>query len=158
MRECLEQKYKEFYDTDPEKFVRSAYFDCLGTLKSTTEKVVKLVFGEQHPYLTNLFEKSKEDGKSLSKLRSDIAHGLISMLSRPEEMIVRKRLSEMSQISCDFLTRLALSLTPEQPIPAKTVPFTSSRPLSDPRNSLVIRDVQGLVDLDEWLIKAEWIS
>lgn len=157
-RKCIEKKYKEYYETDPEEFVRLAYFDCLGPLKSTTEKVVKRVFGENHPHLVSLFKKSKEDGRSLSQLRSDIAHGFISMLSRQEEMIIGRRLEEMARIANEFLTRLALSLTAEQKIPENTIPFTSLRQLSDPRSTLVIRDVQGLLDLEEWRIKAEWVA
>jgi len=157
-RECIEEAFKKYYETDPEKFVRIAYFACLGTLKSTTETVAKLVFGEEHSYVARLFENSAEDGKSLSKLRSEIAHGLVSMLSRADERVVGKRLDEMARISKEFLIRLALSLTPEMPIPDNAVPFTSLRPLSDPRNSLVIRDVQGLVSLEDWRIKGEWVA
>lgn len=156
-RECVEELYKLYYLDDPTKFVTSAYFDCVGPIKKTTKTVASLVFGEGHEFVSWLFDDS-ERGKSLHKIRSDIAHGFISMLSREQELLVRKRVGDISQIANAFLRRLASSLPADQPLSETRLEFTSTLKFSDPRNTLVIRDPQAIVRMEDWRIRPEWVS
>lgn len=153
--ECIKTKYKEFYESDPLKFVVDAYFDCYGTLKSKTQEIIKLIFGNEHEYLRKLFEKEKRE--SLYDIRSALAHGRFSYSDKSDRKIVEERIYDIERISRDFIFRLILKLEPGEKIrywSDKHALFVST---SDPRTTLVVSD-DKIIPNKDWHIRAEWCN
>jgi len=55
---CIIQKHEELFEARSSEFVEQAYFDCIVGLKQKAKRAAAVVFGENHPHLTLLFEKS----------------------------------------------------------------------------------------------------
>ncbi len=151
--DCIRAK-AEILATDPSRFVIDAYFECVTTLRSRTEAVVRLVFGDNHPHVKALFERA-EDGYSLSELRSGIAHGQLTLASADDERLVRHRVEQMRFIAKEFLSRLASRTRAGSELPAwsgrRSVPTTTA----DPRTILSATSEDALPKQD-WQIRPEW--
>jgi len=150
---CIKAKYKELYKIDPLKFIIEAYFDCYGTLKSKTQEIIKLIFGDKHEYLNKLFEKEKE--WSLYDIRGALAHGRLSYLDESHRKIVEERIYDIERIARDLIFRLILRLKPGEKIrywSGKHGHFFST---SDPRSTLVVSD-EKIIPNKDWHIRAEW--
>lgn len=158
MQECIEVKINELYPENPRKFIEQAYFDCVLSLKNKTKNIVELVFGNDHPYLNQLFKKNVEDKKSLLEIRSGIAHGSLSLLDKSDETLVAKRLPEIAQITKEFLTRLIFSIKPDNKMPVWSGNFTSQYTFADPRSTLIMQNEYGMIIGDDWKIRPEWVS
>lgn len=153
---CIKEKHDALYETDPGRFVMDAYFDCVVGLKERTRRVTELVFGPGHPYIKQLFEKDS-DGHSLNGIRSELAHGGVTLMDRDHEQLVRNRLNEIAQISKDFLTRLIFFLKPEDPLPSWSRHYSNAMHFTDPRSTMFVNSEVPVVDKD-WRIRPEWCS
>ena len=152
---CIRAKYKEIYKLDPIKFINKAYFDCCGTLKSKTQEIIKLIFGDKHEYFKKLFEKEK--GESLYDIRGALAHGRLSYSDELHRKIVEDRIYDIERISRDLIFRLILKLEPGEKIrywSGKHALFAST---SDPRTTLVVSD-EKIIPNKDWHIRAEWCN
>ena len=98
---CITSLYDSLFSDDPVRFVQKAYFDCVLSLTKRVRTVIELAFGSGHPYLAALTEK--HDGVSLSDIRSKLAHGRLTLVSKEDKHTVRKRLHEIAHISKEFL-------------------------------------------------------
>ncbi len=154
-KECVEKLYEQHYEKDPLKFVREAYFECVVSLKRRTEAVVKLVFGDDHPALSALFTKS--EGYSLSDIRSELAHGGLTRLSRVDRDLVERRTGEIAQISREFLLRVIFGLKPESEPLKWSGRHLAGASFDDPRTYAFVTTPKALGTKD-WRIKAEWIE
>src|ERR1700674_1885 len=133
---CIEQKQKELLQADPVRFVTESYFQCTQSLTAKTKLAVNAIFGEAHPYLKLLFEDFPDGDVSLSKLRSALAHGGVSLLDRKHEHLVRKHLHEMERITKDFLLRVLFRLDKSDKVPDWSGTFQVSLITADPRSTL----------------------
>jgi len=152
---CIKAKYKELYKSDPIKFIMEAYFDCCGTLKSKTQEIIKLIFGDKHEYFNKLFEKEK--GESLYDIRGALAHGRLSYSNELHRKVVEDRIYDIERISRDLIFRLILKLEPGEKIrywSDKHALFVST---SDPRTTLVVSD-DKIIPNKDWHIRAEWCN
>jgi hypothetical protein len=151
---CIEEKYKALYKSNPIQFVVDAYFDCVQGLKRKTRLVSELVFGPGHDAIAALFEAGK-DGESLSDIRSQLAHGRLSLADRQHEHLVRKRVHEIAEIARAFLMRLIFRLRPGDKLPAWSGLHQMHMTTSDPRNTLVASCLD-IFPLKDWSIKTHW--
>jgi len=152
--ECIQAKHAQLYDDDPARFVREAYFECIVGLKARTRKVVEAVFGEDHEAVRALFD-DEDDRMPLSEIRSDIAHGELSLLVREHEDSVRSRLAEIADISRAFLLRLTFNTDPEARPPTWSRKHQSSFSGHDPRSFLVL-NTDSILPTTDWRIRPEW--
>ncbi|MFW6121957.1 MAG: hypothetical protein ACOC80_13825, partial [Petrotogales bacterium] len=151
--ECIQEKYNEVYETDPERFVREAYFDCIIGITRKVRQVTEKVFGVDHKYHKALFEE--QQGLSLSDIRSKIAHGEFTLIDRDTEALVRKRLPEIAEICKEFLVRVTFILKPTESLPQWAQKFASHVSFTDPRNTLVVTK-ESMLATKDWRIRPEW--
>jgi hypothetical protein len=151
----LEELLKLRSETDPLKFIEHAYFDCVVSLRRRIEAVATAVFGPDSPTITDLF--GKRDGASLSGLRSDIAHGGVSLADVNAREIVRARLPEIQEIAREFLLRVGLHLSPDEDVPEWSRQHLFGVTMDDPRATLCTTSLDHLPPSD-WHIRAEWIE
>jgi len=150
---CIKAKHKELYKSDPIKFIMEAYFDCCGSLKSKTQEIIKLIFGDKHEYFKKLFENEK--GESLYDIRGTLAHGRLSYSDESSRKIVEERIYDIERIARDLIFRLILRLKPGEKIrywSGRQALFFST---SDPRSTLVVSD-EKIIPNKDWHIRAEW--
>lgn len=151
---CIQAKHEELYETNPEEFIRQAYFDCIYSIKKRTETIVSRVFGPEHDYLKWLFIKSP-DGYSLHDIRGQLAHGGFSLSNRGDEDIVAARLPEVTQVAKDFLTRVIFMLKPADTLPTWSKGFSREMHLADPRSTMFATNEKALPTTD-WRIRPHW--
>lgn len=152
--ECIRERHDRLYEVDPARFVGEAYFDCVVGLKEKTRRVAELVFGAGHPYLNLLFDKGA-DGHSLTSIRSELAHGGVTLMDRDHEKLVRGRLHELAKISKEFLSRLIFFLQPADPLHSWSRKFSDSMHFTDPRSTMFVNDEIPVAEKD-WRIRPEW--
>jgi hypothetical protein len=114
-----------------------------------------LVFGPDHPHISALFGNG--DALSLSQIRGQIAHGVLSLVDREDEEAVRVRLPEIAGISREFLTRLALGLRAGTAVPDWSHHYKAGFSMADPRSILIATTESGFPTSD-WKIKPEWVE
>jgi hypothetical protein len=151
---CIRTKHDEFYETQPEEFIRQAYFDCIYGLKKRTETIVSRVFGLGHDYLHWLFQKD-DDGYSLHEIRGQLAHGGFSLSNAGDEDLVATRLPEIMQIAKQFLTRIIFMLKPEDDLPTWSRRFGEEMHMADPRSTMFATSDKALPSTD-WRIRPHW--
>jgi hypothetical protein len=153
---CIQDKYLGSFHSDPIAFVREAYFDCVVGLKSKAKTVATQIFGEDHEYLRLLFEKSGADSVSLSDLRSELAHGGITLLDKSHEELVRKGLFQMGKIAQEFLLRVLFRLQPADAVPTWSQEFQFGMSTSDPRTTMWTTAERIFPKNTSWKIRPEW--
>jgi len=134
---------------------KKVYFDCVLSLNKRVRTVIELAFGSGHPYLAALTEK--HDGVSLSDIRSKLAHGRLTLVSKEDKHTVRKRLHEIAHISKEFLMRM-IAKSRSEPIdqmPSWSGLMQMRGTMSDPRNILVVSD-ENMLPTTDWRIRPEW--
>jgi len=151
---CVRAKHDELYATNPEEFVRQAYFDCIYSIKKRTETIVSRIFGPDHDYLRWLFKKG-EDGYSLHDIRGQLAHGGFSLSNRGDEDIVAARLPEITLIAKHFLTRVIFMLKPQDTLPTWSKRFSDETHMADPRSTMFATNEKALPTTD-WRIRPHW--
>jgi len=149
---CIQEKHRS-YEDDPIKFVKEAYLDCLYGITEKVRRISEIVFGSDHDCLRALFEE--RDASSLSAIRSQIAHGEFTLISRDDETLVRRRLPEMARICKDFLVKIAFLLKPSESFPQWSGKVSSHVGFSDPRNILVVSH-ESMLPSKDWRIRGEW--
>jgi len=152
-KRCIKSKYDELYKLDPLKFIEEAYFHCIGSLKSKTKEIIKIVFGDKNEYLNKLFEKEKK--YSLSDIRGAIAHGRLCYSDESDRKIVEERIYDIERIARDLIFRLILRLKPEEKVPYWSEKHALFLSASDPRIHLVVSN-ENILPNKDWHIRAEW--
>jgi hypothetical protein len=150
---CIKAKHEKLYKSDPIEFIMQAYFDCCGSLKSKTQEIIKLIFGDKHEYFKKLFEKEK--GESLYDIRGALAHGRLSYSDESHRKIVEERIYDIERIARDLIFRIILRLEPGEKIRYWSGRHTLFVATSDPRSTLVVSDEKIFPNKD-WHIRAEW--
>ena len=154
--ECIRKKHTEVFEADPIRFIEQSYFDCIGSLKTKTKKVATAVFGEDHPYLKLLFEKPSAGEMSLSDLRSELAHGGITMLEKAHRSVISRNLYEMGSITREFLLRILFCLKPSEDVPSWSRRFQLSGSAADPRLTMWSTTDKVFPEGTSWKIRPEW--
>jgi len=103
-----------------------------------------------------LFGKPAEGEISLSDLRSELAHGGVTLLDKTHRELVRKNLFEMERISNEFLLRVLFHLNPEETVPTWSGRFQRTFKAADPRSFLVATTDEIFPKETVWNIRAEW--
>jgi hypothetical protein len=153
---CIGEKYEQFFADTPIEFVEQAYFECVKGLKAKAMSVAKTVFGESHPYVQALFVKSTDTGVSLSDLRSELAHGGMTLLNQQHEDLIRHRVHEMGNIAREFLLRVLFRLRPHESVPASSQLSALSMNTADPRTTLWTTTDKVFPPGTVWNIRPEW--
>jgi hypothetical protein len=157
VRRCVETLHDETYSADPVLFVRTAYFDCLESLKKQTRTIVERVFGGDHRFIKALFQKTAPESESLGELRGRIAHGRASLVDEKEMKAIRDRVPEIEHISREFLTRLILQLKPADAVPDWSQTHLVTMSAADPRNTAITSD-EKVLPTQDWRIRSEWLD
>jgi hypothetical protein len=153
---CIQEKHSELFSLDPVAFVERSYFDCVQSLGTKTKTAVSTVFGKEHIHFKWLFEQSSGGDISLSKLRSELAHGDVTLLDKAHEHLVRKHLHEMGDITKEFLMRILFRLNPSQAVPSWSKTFQVSVTTADPRSTLFSTTDSIFPSGASWKIRPEW--
>jgi hypothetical protein len=153
---CIGEKYEQIFADAPIKFVEQAYFECVKGLKAKAMAVAKTVFGESHPYVRALFVKSTDTGVSLSDLRSELAHGGMTLLNQQHEDLIRHRVHEMGNIAREFLLRVLFRLPAHESVPAWSQLSALGMNTADPRTTLSTTTDKVFPPGTSWKIRPEW--
>ena len=153
---CIEEKQDQLLADSPIKFVEQAYFECVKGLKARATAIAKTVFGESHPYVQALFVKSAPTGVSLSDLRSELAHGGMTLLNQRHEDLIRHRVHEMGSIAREFLLRVLFRLRPDERLPAWSQHFALGMSTADPRTTMWTTTDKVFPQGTSWKIRPEW--
>jgi hypothetical protein len=152
-KKCIEERFENLYKEDPIKFVREAYFECYESIRTKTERIMGLVFGEKHEFLKKLFVK--ENGVSLYDIRGALAHGKYSHLEEEKRHLVGRRIVEIEQIARHLIYRLNFRLKPEENIPHWSQLHAMACSTADPRATLFVSD-ERIIPNTDWRIRPEW--
>jgi hypothetical protein len=152
---CIEALRALEPERDPRRFIEQAYFQCVVPLGRRVKEVATAVFGVSSPATANLF--ATRDGASLASLRSQLAHGGLSLADPVARELVRGRLADIQDIAWEFLVRVALDLLPTDDAPkwSKLHLFTAT--MDDPRATLCTSSLDHLPTSD-WRIRPNWIE
>lgn len=152
-RDKIADLLAELYETDPEEFVRRAYFDVIVGSTERTRRLIGAVFGADSGEYELLFAKRPDT--SLTDIRSRLAHGLASDLAPAEARAIRERVGEVRGICRDLILRLLLQVHPGDPVPGFQRVVTMS--FSDPRSVDIATSLSGLPEQD-WAIREDWVA
>lgn len=152
--ECIKSKHDLLYIKDPTEFIRSAYFECVESLKSQSKKIIEIVFGKDHPNIKALFEKDAS-GYSLSDIRSLLAHGNIIQVDPAQEEMIAGRVHEIRDIAKSFLMRVIFFIKGKEALPKWSGLHAVSSNTSDPRSTYVVSD-EKMIPNKDWRIRPEW--
>jgi hypothetical protein len=151
--ECIRKLYDQKYEADPIEFVRSAYFDCVESIRKQLQGVATFVFGEDHPSTAALFEK--RDGYSLTSIRGELAHGGATRILPEHEQRIRARVPEIAQIAREFILRVVLKLKPESALPKWSGTHSFPMHMADPRSCAWLT-TESILPTKDWTIRPEW--
>ena len=153
---CIIQKHEELFEHDPRRFVEESYFNCIVGLKQKARKAAAVVFGEDHPHLTLLFEKSPTGEISLAELRSHLAHGGMTLLQKADRDLVRKNVHRMGEVAKEFLLRVLFQLKPSDPAPSWSGMARVGLGVADPRTTMWSTTESVFPKPTNWKIRPEW--
>ena len=154
--ECIQEKHAASYDSDPITFVKDSYFECVVGLKAKAKAIATQTFGANHEYVRLLFEKSEADGVSLSDLRSELAHGGVTLLDKTHEALITKNLFTMGTITREFLLRVLFRLQPSDEVPTWCQEFKFGMSAADPRTTMWTTTGKTFPQGTSWRIRPEW--
>lgn len=152
--ECIKILHDEKYDEDPIKFIQDSYFSCIISIREHTESALKAVFGEDHKYLKDFYEKS--EGVSVYSLRSKLAHGEFAFIDTDHEKAVREKLPVLRKIAHEFITRVTRGMKPEEEVSKPAESRDAMFSMSDPRTTGVTNKLE-MLPLKDWTIRPEWL-
>jgi len=125
-------------------------------LKAKAKAIATRTFGENHEYVRLLFEKSEADGVSLSDLRSELAHGGVTLLDKTHEALITKNLFTMGTITREFLLRVLFRLQPSDEVPTWCQEFKFGMSAADPRTTMWTTTGKTFPQGTSWRIRPEW--
>ena len=102
---CIKDVMSELLDNDPEKAVRTAYFDCIVGIKKRLMAHLTKVLPEDSEAIDLLFN-IEVDGKTLYDMRNIIAHGGMDTLSEAQREEVLIRAWDMERISREYILKV----------------------------------------------------
>jgi hypothetical protein len=152
----LADLFASAYDSDPITFVKDSYFECVVGLKAKAKAIATQTFGANHEYVRLLFEKSEADGVSLSDLRSELAHGGVTLLDKTHEALITKNLFTMGTITREFLLRVLFRLQPSDEVPTWCQEFKFGMSAADPRTTMWTTTGKTFPQGTSWRIRPEW--
>lgn len=153
---CIADKFSELYASNPIHFVEQAYFECVKGLKVKARALATETFGAGHPYLEALFVKPLQSKASLSDLRSELAHGGMTLLDKGHEQLIRQRADEMGIIAREFLLRILFKLKPEDKVPSWSEEIQLGMNPADPRTTMWTTTDKVFPPGTSWKIRPEW--
>lgn len=140
--------------SDPEKFARKVYEECiLGNYRKTKETLLA-VFGPDSSEVKTFTRRIKKDDEeyTLYELRSNIAHGEFTPLGEDHLDIITEEIPTISDLTRRFISRV---LWKEEPVDIERR-FQISMLMADPRSSGITND-RRMIDSHDWRIKLEWL-
>lgn len=153
---CIQSKYAALYSENPIDFVSESYFECVTGLKAKAKKVAAAVFGPEHQYLEGLFVKPPDTKVSLSDLRSELAHGGMTLLNKDHEGHIRQRVHEMEEITREFLLRVLFRINAGTPAPGWSQAIAFEVNTADPRSTMWTSTESTFPAGTSWKIRPEW--
>jgi hypothetical protein len=154
--DCIREKHTALYTDDAIEFVNQAYFECVKGLKVKAKKVAEAVFGPEHPYLQALFVKPPDTKVSLSDLRSELAHGGMTLLNKGHEELIRQRVHEMGEIAREFLLRVLFRIKAVDSAPSWSQMVATEMSTADPRTTMWTTTERIFPPGVSWKIRPEW--
>lgn len=103
--ECIKEVILEVIDSDPEKAIKMAYFDCVIGIKKRLRAHMENILPKEKEVIESLFSV-KVDGKTLYDIRNEIAHGRMDSLSDTQKGEVLKRSRDMERISRKYVVEV----------------------------------------------------
>lgn len=108
--------------------IQRAYFECINqSIKNKLTDHLDRVF--QSDEASNLIFSEDGNGKSLWKLRNDIAHGSLNLLSEVDTQDILGRVGELENVARNYLRKIFATLAngdyfPRPRRPVLTIPFS----------------------------------
>lgn len=155
MKTCIQILHDENYSSDPVKFVQDSYFSCIISIREHTELALKAIFGENHPYLKDFYEKT--EGVSVYSLRSKLAHGEFSFVNTDHEKAVQQKLPILREITHEFITRVSYGLKSTDNVERPAAQRSAMFSMGDPRSTGITNNL-NILPIKDWKIRPEWLS
>lgn len=152
-QKCIQETLEKLLESDPEKAIQTAYFECV---KGVTHKIktgIKKIFGDNHKYNDILFKK--QDGYSLVDIRGRIAHADFAHLDNEAVSIAIDRLPQIHSIARELLHRVMFNLKIDETLPGWSGKHKAGVSFSDP-NATFITNNEKQISAQDWKIKSEW--
>ena len=102
---CIRDNIARLLDVEPEKAVKTAYFDCIVGIRQRLESHLMNVFCDETEPIELLF-KLKVDGKTLYELRNEIAHGRMDALSEVQREAVITRAWDVERVAREYTLKV----------------------------------------------------
>lgn len=151
---CIREEHDRLYGINPEKFVTTAYFECIGSIQKKLRGAMAIIFGEEHEYVKLFFNKT--DKYSIYDLRSKLAHGSFTILDSEDKEIIEKRLPDVKHIAHELILRLSTGTMKDETIKEIATGRTISILFNNPRGTGVASNLDFFQNKD-WTIKPEWL-
>ncbi len=151
---CIRNKFS-LYETDPEKFIRESYFECIVGLKKRITQSLKTIFGESDQCYILFCTKS--DKLDIYDIRSGLAHGNLKNYEEKDIEIVSKRVGDVEYISRKLIYRILIN--DQETNDENTyshLNFSLSRMTNDPRTTGLCTSLSMIPNKD-WKIKLDWL-
>ncbi|QQG45567.1 MAG: hypothetical protein HYW89_01400 [Candidatus Sungiibacteriota bacterium] len=149
--ECIRRLHDALYQADPSGFVTGSYSQCIRSLRAKTELALAKVFGEDHEFTKGFFDSS--EGKSIYRLRNDLAHGNFNLIDRDELHQIRNKLPLLEDIAFAFIMRLSLGKNQKY---KKANRFSMSIKFDSPRDTKIASNL-NMFPRKDWRIQWEWL-
>ncbi len=104
-KDCIIETIKQFYKTDPEVAIKTAYFDCVVGIKQRLKKHLEVVFVDNME-VVNLLFGTEVEGKTLYDLRNDIAHGRFDALSEAQREKIYTRAWDIESTARKYILKV----------------------------------------------------
>jgi len=107
--ECVKNIFAGKDNTYSADKIQRAYFECINqSIKNKLVEHLDRVF--QSNVASNLIFAEDSNGKSLWKLRNDIAHGSLNLLSEVDTQYISNRVEELEIVARNYLRRIFTTL------------------------------------------------
>lgn len=102
---CITDNMARLLDVEPEKAVKTAYFECIVGIRKRLESHLMNVFCYETEPIELLF-KLEVDEKTLYELRNEIAHGRMDALSEVQREAVIARAWDVERIAREYILKV----------------------------------------------------
>ncbi|MFA6408411.1 MAG: hypothetical protein WCW36_03025 [Candidatus Paceibacterota bacterium] len=140
--------------SNPEKFAKQAYEECiLGNYRKTKE-ALSAVFGAENALVKDFRKKIKKDGEeyTLYTVRSKIAHGEFTPIEEDQMDEIVGELPNIADLTRKFISKILWKTEPTD-IERR---FQVSMIMADPRSSGITNDT-NMIARHDWRIRLEWL-